>query len=483
MKSPILKLVALIALLTAGGFSSMAQNNGSALSSANNPASSSTAFAVDKNIISVEISNLVDAYILEYEPYSGYGGFPEAWSPHFWTIKMFMAEGTDVTSLAPIINLAPGATIKSKHADVQDFSQPVEYTVICEDGSTVTYFFSAYTENTRAIGILYIEWSPFSGGGTTSPLRGTYYSHDENVRYSCMAFPNQGYSFERWYVNDSPAGTNPDFYDYIPLYYGAGTLLASFVPNSPVYYTVTVLSQNSMMGTVSGGGSVAAGSSVYISASPKSGWVFEGWYLNGSRISTTASYYYYPSATCTLIAKFTAAPPPPMTITGPSYISCDSNADYYMPYVAGATYTWSSDVLSGYFYNHNAYFFAPGYPTNGMVACTVTVGGVSTMYMKLVFVDCWSPSFIFYPNPASGMVNIKIDTERYENASNARGVNMDPTYDIRLYNGQGNLVRNTTTKSDKTQLNLSGLPNGVYYLHVYDGISGKPEVKQIIVQN
>ena len=97
MKTQILKLVALIVLLTAGGFASSAQNNGSALFSANHPASSSTAFAIDKNIISVEISNLVDIHIIEYAPYPNYGGFPEGWSPHYWTIHFIMAEGTDVT--------------------------------------------------------------------------------------------------------------------------------------------------------------------------------------------------------------------------------------------------------------------------------------------------------------------------------------------------------------------------------------------------
>ena len=105
MKSQIFKLIALIALFTAGSFSSAAQNNRSA-----DPISSSTAFSIDKNIISVEISNLVDTHIIEHEPYSGYGGFPEAWSPHEWTIRMFLAEGTDITSLSPIISLAPGAT-------------------------------------------------------------------------------------------------------------------------------------------------------------------------------------------------------------------------------------------------------------------------------------------------------------------------------------------------------------------------------------
>ena len=51
MKSQIIKLVALIALL-AGGFTISAQNN-----------KTSSAFAIDKNIISFEVANFVDKFI------------------------------------------------------------------------------------------------------------------------------------------------------------------------------------------------------------------------------------------------------------------------------------------------------------------------------------------------------------------------------------------------------------------------------------
>ena len=275
MKSQILKLTTLIVLLTAGGFSSTAQNNESLVPS-------STAFAIDKNIISVEISNLVDTHMLEHAPYPDYGGGgPNVWSPHFWTIKMFMAEGIDVTSLAPIINLAPGAAITSQHARVQDFSQPVEYTVICEDGSTVTYFFSAYTENTRAQGTVFVECLPPNSGIT---VPGGAQNYNDNNPFSCGAMANAGFSsFERWYVNGSPKGTSPSFYDYIPLdNAGRGTLTAKFVLN-PVYYTVGVINHD-LKGTVSGGGRVLAGGSVPVSATPNpgnafEGYAFEGWYL------------------------------------------------------------------------------------------------------------------------------------------------------------------------------------------------------------
>ena len=91
MKPNIIKHIALIALILVGGLSISAQNN-----------RTSTAFAIDKNIISFEVANLIDKFICEYPPEPGWGS-PEDFSSHIWIIKLFMAEGTDIKSLTPII--------------------------------------------------------------------------------------------------------------------------------------------------------------------------------------------------------------------------------------------------------------------------------------------------------------------------------------------------------------------------------------------
>jgi len=47
---------------------------------------------------------------------------------------------------------------------------------------------------------------------------------------------------------------------------------------------------------------------------------------------------------------------------------------------------------------------------------------------------------------------------------------------------KGNLQRQVTASSGTSvQLNVSDLPNGNYYLHIYDGISDKPQIQQIII--
>ena len=114
--------------------------------------------AVDPNIVSLSFPGIVEAFSFEHLPQPNYGGVPEAWSPHEWSITLLMAKGTDCTKLAPIITLAPGAVIYQirERIDGQlvsktvndtgipnfgeyDFSQQVIFDLITLDGSTVTY--------------------------------------------------------------------------------------------------------------------------------------------------------------------------------------------------------------------------------------------------------------------------------------------------------------------------------------------------------
>ena len=61
---------------------------------------------------------------------------------------------------------------------------------------------------------------------------------------------------------------------------GDVTYIATF--ETPVYYTLTVSSQNSEMGTVTGGGKYLEGTEVTITAVPNSGYVFDHWNDNNT---------------------------------------------------------------------------------------------------------------------------------------------------------------------------------------------------------
>ena len=85
----------------------------------------------------------------------------------------------------------------------------------------------------------------------------------------------------------------------------------------------------------------------------------------------------------------------------------------------------------------------------------------------MVDIICYSPSpSNVYPNPASDILNVEIETEA----------------DVML-RSRGNILRSARTKSITAQFNVNSLPDGVYYLHVYNGIDNKPEITQIIVQH
>jgi len=109
-----------------------------------------------------------------------------------------------------------------------------------------------------------------------------------------------------------------------------------------------------------------------------------------------------------------------------------------------------------------------------------------------------------YPNPASSDLNIEIKeeavaTETMQEASVSDALTtvdaltatdaqlskaVDPVFDIRLYNDQGSQVRQTSARiGEQVQFNVSNLPNGNYYLHIYDGINPQPEKRQIVVRH
>ena len=98
-----------------------------------------------------------------------------------------------------------------------------------------------------------------------------------------------------------------------------------------------------------------------------------------------------------------------------------------------------------------------------------------------------------YPNPATDILNIELNQETItqnqsqnydleQNTINDKSNIIDATYDLRLYDNLGNLLRQAVAKDGTVQFNVSNLPAGIYYLHIYDGVSEKPEIHQIMVE-
>ncbi len=71
-------------------------------------------------------------------------------------------------------------------------------------------------------------------------------------------------------------------------------------------YTITASTTPQWGGTVIGAGEYAIGSNAILTAMPKEGYVFEGWYENGELVSSSAAFTFTVEANRDLTAKFTA---------------------------------------------------------------------------------------------------------------------------------------------------------------------------------
>ncbi len=101
-----------------------------------------------------------------------------------------------------------------------------------------------------------------------------------------------------------------------------------------------------------------------------------------------------------------------------------------------------------------------------------------------------SSYFIIKPNPVSDVLNIQIDMKAYEDAlafsqvtNNDTNIQVEMSFDIRLYSAVGLIVATATSKGEDTNLNVTHLPNGFYILHIYDNLNETPYVQRIVVQH
>ena len=89
------------------------------------------------------------------------------------------------------------------------------------------------------------------------------------------------------------------------------------------------------------------------------------------------------------------------------------------------------------------------------------------------------------PNPANNTLNVNIEELENEgvNALPAASRQTSAYYDIRLYNLQGTLLRSLRVASGQTSIDVSGLPGGNYFLHVYKDGTAEPQVHKIIISH
>ncbi|MBP3739607.1 MAG: fibronectin type III domain-containing protein [Bacteroidales bacterium] len=131
-------------------------------------------------------------------------------------------------------------------------------------------------------------------------------SVDAGTSVTATATANDGYHFVSW--TDAAGAVVSTANPYTFTVTADVTLTATFEANStPTYYTVTVSSANTTMGTVSctPSGSVEAGTSVTATATPANNHIFTGWVdANGDTVSRANPYTFTVTADVTLVGTF-----------------------------------------------------------------------------------------------------------------------------------------------------------------------------------
>ena len=174
--------------------------------------------------------------------------------------------------------------------------------------------------------------------------------------------------------------------------------------------------------------------------------------------------------------------PPPFSINGPDQV-CTT-----------ATYSISTGKAATWNVTPPNYFSIS--PTSGGVSAIVTALGAGSGGTVLATVDGYivnktikrscgkssdgSSYVLIYHNPVSDILTIEIDAGA---AQSMLPVKAKLTFDVHLLDNQGNLLRQQQTKGGTVEFNVANLPDGIYYLHVYDGVNSAPEMLQILVEH
>lgn len=136
-----------------------------------------------------------------------------------------------------------------------------------------------------------------AAGGTTSGSG----SFNGGSTVIVTATPNSGYTFVNWTQNGNVVSTSSSYQFALV---SNRTLVANFKALGSSQYAVILSSSPVIGGTTNGSGAYNAGSSVTVTATPNTGYVFVNWTNNGAIASTSPSYTFPLTSTTSLVANF-----------------------------------------------------------------------------------------------------------------------------------------------------------------------------------
>lgn len=204
--------------------------------------------------------------------------------------------------------------------------------------SSSSNYGSAY--NTRSFNVI----SPIRISLIASPAEGGrvdgtgIYAPGESALM--QAIPNTGYHFVKWTQNGTEYNQNAEFWLAMTSDLNLMAIFEKDAPK-PAEHRVSVSADPSSGGTVSGGGTYAAGAPVTVTAKANEGYAFVCWIENGNAVSSESSYTFTASSDRTLTAIFEAIPDEPEPEPQKYTISVTASP------VAGGTVTGGGSYTDG----------------------------------------------------------------------------------------------------------------------------------------
>lgn len=181
---------------------------------------------------------------------------------------------------------------------------------------------------------------------------------------------------------------------------------------------------------------------------------------------------------------------PILTISGPSRTPNGQYARFVAEYdylAVPTSFAWILNPLNGNsVYGANSAFLDVAFYNAGnyqLVVRATNANGVGEYCVSGVTVYNPTNSYTYqvYPNPTADMLYVGVQTKDNQVIPFVATPIEEISYQIRLYNGQGTVVRQSTTKGQQVEFNVSNLLNGFYYLHIYAGNDKKPEIHKVVI--
>ena len=287
--------------------------------------------------------------------------------------------------------------------------------------------------------------NPTSGGTTSGGGTFVY-----GTTITVVASANSSWIFNNWSENGNIVSTNPSYSFSLST---NRNLVGNFTQQG-VQYTITATANPTNGGYTNGGGAYNTGVQATVNAFNNSGWAFFNWTEYGSQVSTSPTYTFTVSANRDLTANFLQQ----YIITA---TATPTNAGYTS---GGGSFTSGQIATVQAFANQNYAFYRwmeNGNVVSSLPSYSFTVTGnrnLTAVFLSTVGLnEQLATGIAIYPNPAQDLLTVEI-MKGYSYNFNS----------LEIVNATGQLVLklNENISSNKTNIDVGNLTNGVYFLKI-----------------